>query len=333
MKILFFIALLMNIVFFLWEFNSVGLNSPLGIAEVDSDKSKQILLVSELPHQDEGKNLVIAENNRGLYDPYVSLELKSATNAKMEEVAEESSKQLLSIEESFEKSMSSDELPENDQIVQNTLHNGADISASGSQVDNISVSPPVLEEKSLAVESQEEVIVNSLLNSDESDVEQVAHDNIYCYQVGPFAGHDALNAWHKVNEANADLVSRFTKESKVVSRYLVYYPPAETYAQSRDNVQLLKQKGVTDYWLFRKGKLKGAISLGLFVKKKGALSIQAKFVKAGLAVEIKERYQLKSLLYAEIFSEDKAFKDTVIISDKQSVSECENNTGLELVTE
>jgi len=330
MKILFFIALLINIIFFLWELNSGGLNSPLEIAGIDSHKTKQILLVSELSNQGEENSLRSAENNRDLNAPIASLELDSATDSKAEEDTEESSQHLvknsdISMEEFSETLIGSDGQPQNDKVEQNTLQHDADIIASGDQADNVSVNP-VLEEKPLTGERQEDVDVNSLSNSDESNVEQAELDTTYCYHVGPFADSGTLDVWRKLNEIDADSVTLFNKESKVVSSYLVYFPAAETYEQSRKNVQLLKQKGITDYWLFRKGELKGAISLGLFVKKKGALSLQEKFVKAGLTVEIKERYKTEQLLYAEILTEDKAFKDTVIILGKQAVSQCENNT-------
>ena len=332
MKVLFFIALLVNIVFFLWEFNSGGLNSSLEIAGVDSHKTKQILLVSELPSQDERNSVTIAENNMSLDTPVDPSELDSTTNSKQEEdVVVESSTQLIesistSIEEFFENVISSDKLFQYDQIEQITQENDTDILASDGQVDSVLVGP-IPEEKPLAVDGLDEVIIDNLLNNDKPNVEQADSEKNYCYHIGPFADHDALNVWHKVNKIDADSVSRLNKDSKVVSDYLVYYPAAEIVTESRNITQILKQQGITDSWLIRKGKLKGAISIALFVKKNRALSLQEKLVKVGMAAEIKERSKIEPLLYAKISTKDKAFKDTVIISDKQAVSECENNTG------
>jgi len=440
MKLIFLIALLINIIFFLWEFNSGGLNLPQEIAEVNSHKTKQIILVSELSSQDGGESLKVAENKIDFSEQSVSLALNSAVISKAEEDAVESSQQLIkgsstTIDELSEKLISSNEQAQDDQTEQNTLQSNTDTLAISEQVvneesskqltkgnttaidelsenlissneqaqddqteqnilqfntDTLAISEqvvneesskqlikgnttaidelpeklissneqtqndqteqnplqhdtdvlatsvqkndasiiPVLEEKPLTGEVHEEVIVNSLLNSDESNVEQAVPDNInYCYHVGPFANHNALNRWRKLNEIDKDAVSRFNKEHDVVSSYLVYYPAAETFAQSRKNVQLLKQKGITDYFLFRKGEIKGAISVGLFIKKSRALSLQEKLVKQGLTIEIKERYKKDQLLYAEILTKDKVFKDIVIISDKQGISECKNNTG------
>jgi len=544
MKFFFFIALLMNIIFFLWESNSGGFNSRLEMTDVDSHQIKQILLVSELSSQDGGDSLIIAENKTDLYGQLlVPLESSSAIQGKTEEDTRESSKQLIknsataieefpenlissnelpqndqaeqntlqhdvdtqatsdqvdskqlikssttaneespeslissnelpqndqteqntlqhdadtqatsdqldskegnkqlimssavAIEESPEKLLSSNEQPQNDQTEQNTLQHDADTQSTGDQLDSKEASKqlimssntaikefpenlissnelpqndqseqnilqyeaasivtsdqldskesrqqlikssiaaieqfpgtlislniqakndqseqnilqhnpyvlgpggqinsvpiiPVLEEKPLAGESHKDVIVNSVLDSGKLNREQADPDNNSCYHVGPFANQDALNIWRKLNKIDKDSVSRFNKEIDVVSRYLVYFPAAETFSQSRKNVQRLKQKGITDYWLFRRGELRGAISLGLFAKKSRALSMQEKLVKAGFAIEMKERYKKEQLLYAEISTKEKAFKDRVIISDKQGISECKNNTG------
>ena len=413
MKILFFIALLFNIVFFLWEFNSGGLNSPVKITGVGSHKAKQILLVSELAEQNEGNSFKIEENKIALYDSIVSLERYSARNSKKDETTEESGLQLIkssttTIEELSVNLISSDEHLQKDQSEQNTLQYDTDILVRNDQVDSVVITPvleeqsltkenqedgvinsplnsdkpiietggqvdklaanpvlegqfltkedqenvgvnsslnndessiktggqvetlpvhPVLKEKPSTVKSREEVIVEGELNNDESNVEQATPVNNYCYHVGPFASGNALKVWRKLNKIDAGSVNSFNKESDIVSSYLVYFPVAETYAQSRKNVQRLKQKGITDYWLFRSGELKGAISLGLFVKKSRALSLQEKLVKAGFTSEIKERYKKEQSLFAEILTKDKVLKDNVVISDRQSISECKKNTG------
>ena len=461
MKILFFIALLFNIVFFLWELNSGGLNSPVEITGVGSHKAKQILLVSELAEQNEGNSFKIEENKIALYDSIVSLERYSATNSKKDEATEESGLQLIkssttTIEEFSETLISSDELLQKDQSEQKNLQHDTDILLTNDQADSVAAIPvleekpltgenqkevvvnngsfssdepsmetndladsvaailvleeksltrenqekavvnsalnsdeasietggqadglaviPVLDEKSLArdnqekvvvnsasisdessietvaqidslpvipvskekpltAESQEEIVVDSVLKNDKSNVEQADPVDNYCYHVGPFTSRNALKVWRKLNKIDADSVNRFNKESDIVSSYLVYFPAAETYAQSIKNVQRLEQKGITDYWLFRRGELKGAISLGLFVKKSRALSLQEKLVKAGFTIEIKERYKKEQSLFAEISTKDKVLKDTVIISDKQTISECKNINDDALVRE
>ena len=49
MKIFFLLALLTNIIFFLWEYNSGGLNADKNVSKIKSNRPKQILLLTELP--------------------------------------------------------------------------------------------------------------------------------------------------------------------------------------------------------------------------------------------------------------------------------------------
>ena len=63
MKILFFIALLINIVFFMWEVNSADINSA-SVRVFDDKAEKQILLVSELSGENGENILITAEHHK-----------------------------------------------------------------------------------------------------------------------------------------------------------------------------------------------------------------------------------------------------------------------------
>ena len=69
--------------------------------------------------------------------------------------------------------------------------------------------------------------------------------------------------------------------------YWAMYPPAADMKQARANVRFLKDKGVKDYWLFRKGSRKGAISLGMFKEQRRAERIKKEWAKRGVELEIK----------------------------------------------
>lgn len=94
---------------------------------------------------------------------------------------------------------------------------------------------------------------------------------------------------------------------------MVYLPAGETYEQSLENVELLKQKGITDYWLFRKGEVKGDISLGVF-----SSEIRAEAFKKQLAIKtlnalIRPRYKKAQRIYAHIHIKQE-YEDNLIIS-------------------
>jgi hypothetical protein len=57
MKILFFVALLVNITFFFWQFNSGALKFSSDKKDTDVKQTKQILLLKELSKKGEEKKL------------------------------------------------------------------------------------------------------------------------------------------------------------------------------------------------------------------------------------------------------------------------------------
>lgn len=64
MKILFFVALLVNITFFFWQFNSGAVKSSSDKSGTDIKQTKQILLLKELSKNDEEKKLKNAETEK-----------------------------------------------------------------------------------------------------------------------------------------------------------------------------------------------------------------------------------------------------------------------------
>ncbi len=230
MKVFFFLMILVNIIFFLWEFKPVKENRPLTSEE---SAAKQILLLSELPGDSP------------------------------EEVT----------------------------------------------VDNESVKPIEL----LKNKSFEEQQNNTPLKN-----------KTYCYQVGPFLNEALLDEWVVKNEVDINLLTKVSEKSKKVTGFLVYYPQAGTYDQSKKHIQILENKGITDFWLFRKGELKGNISLGLFAAKQRAVLLQSKLLNSGVSVQIMPRYREESIWYINILTDNQAITDKVMFSEKQSFLSCDN---------
>jgi hypothetical protein len=65
---------------------------------------------------------------------------------------------------------------------------------------------------------------------------------------------------------------------------------------AKSNRKMLLEKGVTDLWLFDKGPLQGAISLGLFKTRNRAEQAQKKFTELGIITEVVPR-QVRSEAY------------------------------------
>lgn len=128
-----------------------------------------------------------------------------------------------------------------------------------------------------------------------------------CLEVGPFDNPTHLTEWLDKKHYNRSTVETFSKDTPVVSDYIVYFPAAQTMAESEDNLSALKNMGVNDVWLFRQGELKGAISLGIFVRKARAELVKNEMIRRGVAAEVTERYEELPRLFVKIY-QDSSFQ-------------------------
>ncbi len=318
MKIVFLLALLANIFFFFWEYNSATPRHDTNISRSKNDgEPKQILLLSEL-----NDDLSIAENTKlhAYPKPTVSesieegVELQELNNNDQEiEVPESSAlpndeelvtdlKNLAEESETDLKELSNDQ----EVLLENTAEAEDDLNISQLPVEN------------------KDLISQSVTNDKPPPhVNKVKNKLVYCYQVGPFENNDMLDVWSVKNKINKGSLQPFSKYNQEDARYLVYYPAAANYEISKQNVQFFIEMGITDYWLFKTGNLKGAISLGLFAKAVDALALKEKFFNKGINVEIRESYSNASVLFARVLSIDEGFTETAIMSGEQMVVDCE----------
>ena len=125
-----------------------------------------------------------------------------------------------------------------------------------------------------------------------------------CYEVGPFANQQAYQALvSRLKESKSD-IKPINRDDQVASNYMVYYPAAETEAESKANIKMLKDHGIKDLWLLT-GEDKGKISLGLFIKEDSALVMKNELLAKGINAEVKAKYKTKSQKYALIKGDDK----------------------------
>lgn len=121
-----------------------------------------------------------------------------------------------------------------------------------------------------------------------------------CYKIGPFGNKRQLNSWLDQQQIDRKRSEPIYSEQQIPYAYLVYYPAAETFAESKKNLAMLKEKGVNDLWLFRKGEMKGMVSLGLFREKFRAERLLNQLDDLDVAAEIQERYKNEQVLYVRI---------------------------------
>lgn len=289
MKILFFLALLINIVFFLWEVNSGSINNTAMQAGKRPPQSpKQILLVSEL---EASKNKLDSKNVKGMGAIAVKADDKGGKQPAEITLAKKNDSSV-----SIEKSGIATNI---------TVQQG-----HSEKHDTRLNSEPV----------RDEITHDSGQNPSGNLNDEV--DKKRCYEVGPFKNQRALNKWRKTNKISQASVSTVDKKMKLASSYLVYHPAEKTYEASKAIAEVYKQKKISDVWLFRKGDLKGVISFGLFSEEKRALRLQKKLLDTGLNVEILQRFKTETLPYARVLTEDEFFGNNIVFSKKQSIQVC-----------
>lgn len=114
-----------------------------------------------------------------------------------------------------------------------------------------------------------------------------------CYLLGPFPsepiGHAALDNL-RPHLTKIDLTFR---SGDAPIGFWVLYPKADSVEAAKLNRKMLMDQGIKDVWLFDKGELQNAISLGFFDTKEAAEAMKQKFNERKIVTEIKPR-MLKS---------------------------------------
>ncbi len=145
-----------------------------------------------------------------------------------------------------------------------------------------------------------------------------------CYQTSLIrekAIAEALQNSLKESEVQSEIIVNKMAEN---AGYWVMYPAAPNMKEARANVKLLKNQGVKDYWLFRKGLRKGAISLGMFKEQKRAEDVRAEWAAKGVELEIKP-HKVNREQFLLRFRTDKQLKKLVEITKMQSDAEIKIN--------
>jgi hypothetical protein len=115
-----------------------------------------------------------------------------------------------------------------------------------------------------------------------------------CYEFGPFSSQKAAKAWLAEQGISGRL---FYKPELVPSTYMLYAPLEKDPQKRRLYKQMLIDKGVTDFFIFANGELKGQMSFGVFNDMPHASRHQQQLAERGIQVQIKERYITRSSLF------------------------------------
>jgi hypothetical protein len=110
-----------------------------------------------------------------------------------------------------------------------------------------------------------------------------------CFQIGPWQTKAEAAGLLELMKSQTPEASVETKPGDVPAGWWVLFPKAETLEAARENRRALAEKGVKDMWLFDKGPLQGAISLGLFDGRERADAAQKRFMEEGIITTVTPR--------------------------------------------
>lgn len=109
-----------------------------------------------------------------------------------------------------------------------------------------------------------------------------------CAQVGPLTAEQAERLVAQL-PVFITLLSDIAEEVRTVDAYYVMTPALGSRAEALQMLKALENDGITDTWLFPRGRFRNAISLGLFSRQSGALRWQEEVVSRGFDARVVER--------------------------------------------
>ena len=93
-----------------------------------------------------------------------------------------------------------------------------------------------------------------------------AEPSARCYTLGPFKAMNDANAVRDQLKSGAITAKRRMSKDNSRKGFWVLLPPAASRQQARQNVNLLKENGIKDYFLVVTGEQTNAVSLGVFAQ-------------------------------------------------------------------
>lgn len=266
MKNLFFLALLANLVFFLWQYNAGAFRHEADKPEPVNPNPKQIWLVSELEKK---QSLTVAASHASA----VKTTLTAPTAV-----------------------ISRPEKNNPQQPVISTVTNTTNVAVA----TKTPATPAAI--ASLPEKNNSPQTVVAPVTSTISATTTTAVKTFYCYQIKGFADKVAATRWTQQQSVDAASV-QFKEIPPVVSDYVVNYPAAATFAESKKNIETLKAHGINNFFMINHGEFKGSISLGVFKNEVRAIKAQQIFTNKGINAKITKRYKSPATVLAQLKTE------------------------------
>ena len=124
-----------------------------------------------------------------------------------------------------------------------------------------------------------------------------------CRTLGPIPSEERATVIAGQLEEHGIQVSRRSEPGEPVPRYLVVIPAAENQTKAKQMVDKLARAGIKDVWLFYRGDMANAISLGLYSKQASAETRQRQAVEKGFAPEIVTSHKETTVHWLDLASD------------------------------
>ncbi len=121
-----------------------------------------------------------------------------------------------------------------------------------------------------------------------------------CFEVGPIQEREVADNYLSLLEPVASEAHVVIRSGDVAEGWWVLYPKASTREAALANRQMLLNKGIYETWLFDKGPLEGAISLGLYKTQNEAQAAVQSLMEKGIAAKVAPRQVRGDIFWLKI---------------------------------
>jgi hypothetical protein len=116
-----------------------------------------------------------------------------------------------------------------------------------------------------------------------------APKKVDCFRIGPSQTRAEADGFLELLKSHAPKARVDAKPGDVPDGWWVLFPKAVSLEAGKENRKMLADKGILDTWLFDKGPLQGAISLGLYKTKEQAEAARKPFMDKNIMTEVAPR--------------------------------------------
>lgn len=141
-----------------------------------------------------------------------------------------------------------------------------------------------------------------------------SESSVACVRIGPFAAKDADRLLRRL-PSYVRLLSDISEEYDLVDGYYAMIPPFAEREEGRAMVRKLHEAGFKDTWLFSKGELRNAISLGVFRREPSARRHVENIVKKGFNAEVVEKTKPRERRWLHLEHSDKDLRSSLALPE------------------